>query len=622
MNHYSKFAIPAAFLLLSGCGGDLVVASDSCPNPVHQYYPGGTCACDSGGGCTRTPETETVPHADKLDLLFVVNNGAGMADKQIILAKSLPAFITRLVNPRCVDGAGHALAKQPAAGTDACPGGQREFQPVTDMHLGVITSSIGAHGGDLCDGPAGSELNPNDRAQLLPTVRDGLPSYQGSGFLSFDATGEHGLSEVAGLISDLQTTVLATGNSGCKFQAPLEAMSRFLIAAKPPKAIQVASGEAHSSGVNDELLAQRAAFLRPDSALAIVLLSDEDDCSIKDSGDSWTAASSARLPPASSACAADPFDACCRSCAASESQPPSGCGPLSDDTGCAPYLEHSTLLAAHDDATSLRCFNQKARFGVDWLTPFWNYQDQLTSLNFINDENQIVANPLFAAHDGVALRQPSWVSVAVITGVPWQDLASAESLAPGHPLEYPARGLDGDYDWRLVLNALQSNEPPNDPFMVSSVEPRDAGLQNSVTGDRIAPADSLDPRANPINGHEHRSPARVNLQYACTFTLPQPRECSAGDPHCSCAPTVQGSLDAVLADNSPLCQRPAGGAAESTQYYAGAYPSTRSLYFAHFMESRAVAGSICPKTLDETAVDYGYQPVLQALVATLTPALN
>lgn len=75
-------------------------------------------------------------------------------------------------------------------------------------------------------------------------------------------------------------------------------------------------------------------------------------------------------------------------------------------------------------------------------------------------------------------------------------------------------------------------------------------------------------------------------------------------------------------DNSPLCQRPEGGPAESTQYYAGASPGSRTLHFAYFMTQQGIAGSVCPKTLDETAIGYGYRPLLQALIVSLAPALN
>ena len=43
---------------------------------------------------------------DKVDLLLVVDNSAGMADKQQLLAEAVPLLVHRLVTPICVDEEG------------------------------------------------------------------------------------------------------------------------------------------------------------------------------------------------------------------------------------------------------------------------------------------------------------------------------------------------------------------------------------------------------------------------------------------------------------------------------------------------------------------------------------
>ncbi len=90
---------------------------------------------------------------DKIDLLLTIDNSRSMADKHEILALAIPDLVNRLVNPRCVDKKGSPAAQQPNDPLAACPtaGTKREFAPILDIHIGVITSSIGGHGADACD---------------------------------------------------------------------------------------------------------------------------------------------------------------------------------------------------------------------------------------------------------------------------------------------------------------------------------------------------------------------------------------------------------------------------------------------------------------------------------------
>src|SRR5205085_4927764 len=69
--------------------------------------------------------------------------------------------------------------------------------------------------------------------------------------------------------------------TGCGLEAQLEAMYRFLAQPDPWTQVTVDNfGDADlGTGVDDALLRQRAAFLRPDSALVVVMLTDEDDSS-------------------------------------------------------------------------------------------------------------------------------------------------------------------------------------------------------------------------------------------------------------------------------------------------------------------------------------------------------
>jgi len=59
--------------------------------------------------------------------LFVIDNSLSMADKQNVLELSLPSFVTRLVNPLCVDTRGKPVPTQPASAADDCSSGTREL---------------------------------------------------------------------------------------------------------------------------------------------------------------------------------------------------------------------------------------------------------------------------------------------------------------------------------------------------------------------------------------------------------------------------------------------------------------------------------------------------------------
>jgi hypothetical protein len=108
---------------------------------------------------------------NKIDMLFVIDNSASMADKQIILKDALPVLVQRLVNPSCVRAGGELNPNVPADAQAKCPAGEsREFKPLENINIAVITSSLGDFGADdggcTPDGtPAKSERN--DNGQLL-----------------------------------------------------------------------------------------------------------------------------------------------------------------------------------------------------------------------------------------------------------------------------------------------------------------------------------------------------------------------------------------------------------------------------------------------------------------------
>ena len=581
-------------------------------------------AAGLGGGAGSGPiDIGPQKKSDKLDVLFVVDNSVSMADKQSILEASLPHFVKRLLNPTCLDALGKPTVQQPASGAAACTSGTREFTPVSSLHLGVITTSIGGHGGTVCvTGTASDTLD--DHAELVPKQRTGVPSYLGSGYLSYDVTGVAGVTDVNALVADLQTTVTAAGEHGCGYEAPLEAMYRFLVDPEPPVTVTQVNGVSTPGDVNTALLAERASFLRPDSSVAVVLLSDENDCSIVDAGVGWFVGASSRMPHATSACDANPNDPCCRSCAHQEATPPAGCVALLQDSMCQNVptgQQYATWDALHD-SLNLRCFDQTRRFGFDLLYPVDRYSNALSNPQVQNRVGALVPNPLLAARDGKPARSATLISVSVIVGAPWQDLAAPGSLAALSPLTFlDGAGLDSQGRWPVLLGSPALNVPPSDPFMRESVAERSG--TNPITLSSIVPATSQNPVQSPINGHEQNIAELDDLQYACTFALPKSKLCANGDSACDCSADKAGNSQFVTATNSPLCQPPVGGAAGNTQYYGKGYPGARELTLAKQLGARAVGGSICPKALsDANSVDYAYTPALNALIGRIASTMK
>ena len=143
---------------LAGCGGsttDPGPGADAGPTSIadggapstdapSEAAPGRGVACPPKRARCRRP-----PSMNKVDLLFDIDNSASMGDKQAYLAQAIPDLITRLVTPNCVDSGGNATGiVADVAGN--CTTGTVEFTPVHDMHIGIVTSSLGPRLGDAC----------------------------------------------------------------------------------------------------------------------------------------------------------------------------------------------------------------------------------------------------------------------------------------------------------------------------------------------------------------------------------------------------------------------------------------------------------------------------------------
>jgi hypothetical protein len=574
-------------------------------------------------GCLDRPVTQQTPNTsnvfvdrvvntkiDKIDLLFVIDNSVSMADKQQILRAAVPTLVRRLVNPSCVNRQTGELV--PISGTACGEGFKREFEPVENIHIGVVTSSLGGHGGpaNLCAPGVGMTVHPNDRGELLPNVRAGLPTHDPAGFLRWRGADE---DNEESFIADFTEHVVGAGETGCGYEAVMESWYRFLIDPEPPVDMTLDGDAAVPTATNTALLAQRAAFLRPDSLVAIIMLSDENDCSIRDGGSDWIAArTGVRLWAASETCDTDPNSACCHSCRVPV---PGGC-PASARCGGDPAA--APTLPVEEDGPNIRCHDQKRRFGLDFLYPAQRYIDGLTRPTVQNRAGDMVPNPLFAPGDTGLVRDRSLVFLAGIIGVPWQDIATDESITDGAKLEFlTARELSEKGRWAVILGDPSTNTKPTDPLMIESVAPRQG--TNPITNDALVTWET--PRGNPINGHEFNNIGNDDLQYVCTFPLSTPV------PATECATKPTGACDCVTETDAqmqkPLCFN--SGAFTTTQHFAKAYPGTRYLEVLRGFGDNSIVASICPKNLvgsDATDPNVGYNPAVGAIVKRLGEALQ
>lgn len=182
----------------------------------------------------------------KLDLLFMVDNSSSMGPLQAKMRARLPDFMDALVD--------------------------RATGLLPDLHVAVVSSSFGggawsnvnqcasgAHPGDdggrFQQGPGGARKS---NCSMLHPDANFLATGNGTGALPANFDGD---------IRDAFQCIALLGDSGCGFEAPFASIYYALYKAADPQDPDNGGG-----------------FLRDDALLAIVMLTNEDDCSVR--GDS------------------------------------------------------------------------------------------------------------------------------------------------------------------------------------------------------------------------------------------------------------------------------------------------------------------------------------------------
>jgi len=169
-----------------------------------------------------------------IDILFVVDNSGSMAEEQSSLANNFQRFINVLEN---IEGG------------------------LPNVNLGVVSTDVGAGPFPIsgCSGNGDNGVLQSVRGEAAPS---GCPTPSGPFIQDWDNGAGGRIQNYTGTLADTFSCIAQLGISGCGFEQPLESMRRAL------------NGSVPGNGT----------FLRPSAFLAVIIISDEDDCSTADTG--------------------------------------------------------------------------------------------------------------------------------------------------------------------------------------------------------------------------------------------------------------------------------------------------------------------------------------------------
>lgn len=307
---------PARWLPLAAIAGVL----GGCPNQeLAPLEP-----CTVAGVSLEVPQSGV----DKVDLLFMIDNSGSMAEEQRKLSVVLPNLVKVLTTGQ----------RDPAN-----PKEKPDFPPVKSLHIGVVSSDMGINGALGSNGQPGAdscgeqsfvpeERDPSAGSQRLvkPLGDDGVmnistavavtgiyarpfgaprtepvrevvppdPTCAALGlspsrrFIDFTANTDPAINSMAADAAARQFACIAKlGKNGCGLEQQLESMLKALT---PNTSMTMFSGYAgngqfapqpsrgHGGVPSAAGSPANANFLRPDAILAVVLVTDEEDCSIPD----------------------------------------------------------------------------------------------------------------------------------------------------------------------------------------------------------------------------------------------------------------------------------------------------------------------------------------------------
>jgi hypothetical protein len=233
--------------------------SDAFGNPNPDASTPNRMSRDSGG---FLPDVGGCGHLQvrNLDLLFMVDNSGSMKEEQEALRREFPKMIQVLTSG------------------DRNGDGQEDFPPIAELHLGVVSSDLGLVGITAiakCEG-----LGDDGVLQNMPPADATDCKAEYPRFLTFEA-GVHDPEEVAGDFA----CIASLGTAGCGFEQQLETTLKAVWPSSDDRITFI--GDAQGLGTKGHGDTENAGFLRPSSGadtslLAVVLVTDEDDCSSSD----------------------------------------------------------------------------------------------------------------------------------------------------------------------------------------------------------------------------------------------------------------------------------------------------------------------------------------------------
>ncbi|MCZ7683534.1 MAG: hypothetical protein M5U28_34015 [Sandaracinaceae bacterium] len=227
--------------------------------------------------CTQVTVADRIEvnNVDKVDLLFMIDNSNSMTEEQVSLAAEIPDMI-RILTSGDFDGNPDVV-------------GPEDFDPVRDLNVGVITSDMGTGGFTV---PTCARSDFGDDGILRTQGRTDMTGCSATypNILNFRA--DSGVTPDA-FARDV-TCVANMGTGGCGFEQQLEAILKAVTPTGPQtwtRADFVPVGTSgaphglhrpffrmsspHGNVAND-------GFVRDNSVLAIIPLTDEEDCSAHD----------------------------------------------------------------------------------------------------------------------------------------------------------------------------------------------------------------------------------------------------------------------------------------------------------------------------------------------------
>jgi hypothetical protein len=201
---------------------------------------GGTDGGARDGGPPTPPNRCRV--ALPVDLIFVVDNSHSMREEQASLVANFPLLIETLTNP-----------------PDRDRDGEPDHPGVTDLRVAIVSTDMGVGDGntsEFCPSATGDDGRFVSESRAASAECAGYVVPEGGRWLELDPDDPDALTRGFSCLAELGTT-------GCGLEQQLEAS---LVA------ITRNAGDG----------APNAGFLRSDSLVAFVFVTDEDDCSASD----------------------------------------------------------------------------------------------------------------------------------------------------------------------------------------------------------------------------------------------------------------------------------------------------------------------------------------------------